>query len=367
MNVRSAAVAALSLAIGAAANAGAQQTEVVPVVQRQLERKVRLPGDLVPFQQVAVVARVTGFAEDVHVDRGSRVRKGDLLVTLAAPETTAQAAESQARARALEAQAAEARAKADAADSTLARLRSAAATPGAIAGNEIVLAQKAADAARALQAALEESAKAAGAASDAAGAVQAYLRIAAPFDGTITARIVHPGALVGPGTGPLLVLEQQDRLRLVVALPEADVPSVGRGDHVRFTVPALPGQTFEATVTRLAGSLDQKTRTMSVECDVLNPQRALTAGMYADVSWTLRRPGPSLLLPPSSIVTTTERRFVIRVKNGRAEWVDVAKGATAGDLVEVVGSLQPGDEVLRRGSDEIRDGAAVTARRGPQK
>jgi membrane fusion protein, multidrug efflux system len=309
------------------------------------------------------VARVTGFVDEVTVDRGSLVRKGDLLMRLAAPDLTAQVAEAQARARGLDAQVAESRAKADAADATLARLTAASATPGAVAGNEVVQAQKAADAAHALQLALDESARAARAAADAAAAMQAYLRITAPFDGTITSRLVHPGALVGPSAGPVLTLEQMDRLRLVVALPEADAGSVARGDHMPFTVPARPGESFDATVARLAGSIDPKTRTMSVECDVSNPRHELAAGMYAQVSWSLRRAKASLLVPPSSIVTTTERSFVIRVRDGRAEWVDVAKGAAAGDLIEVVGRLQAGDEVVRRGSDEIHDRAAIAVRR----
>ena len=82
---------------------------------------------------------------------------------------------------------------------------------------------------------------------------------------------------------------------------------------------------FRGKIARLPRSLDPKTRTMPVEADVLNVNGKLSPGMYADVSWPVRRGGRSLLVPPTSIVTTTERTFVIRASNGRAEWVDVAR------------------------------------------
>jgi hypothetical protein len=79
--------------------------------------------------------------------------------------------------------------------------------------------------------------------------------------------------------------------------------------------------------------------------------------MYPTVKWPVRHSRPSLYVPRTSVVTTTERTFVIREKDGRAEWVDVKKGATEGDLVEVMGNLKAGDKVLRRATDETRDGA----------
>src|SRR6185295_4091714 len=98
---------------------------------------------------------------------------------------------------------------------------------------------------------------------------------------------------------------------------------------------------------------------MPVELEVRNPDLRLGPGMYPEVQWPVRRPQPSLLLPPTAIVTTTERTFVIRVNNGVAEWVNVSRGARVGDLVEVFGALKDGDLIVRRGTDEIREGARV--------
>jgi hypothetical protein len=130
--------------------------------------------------------------------------------------------------------------------------------------------------------------------------------------------------------------------------------------RVPFTVPAYPGETFYGVMNRAAHDLDQKTRTMAVELDVKNADLRLSAGMYPEVQWPVKRPEPSLLLPPTAIVTTTERMFVIRVSNNAAQWVNVSRGARVGDLIEVFGALKEGDVIVRRGTDEIREGAKVT-------
>jgi hypothetical protein len=101
---------------------------------------------------------------------------------------------------------------------------------------------------------------------------------------------------------------------------------------------------------------------MPVELDVLNPGARLAAGMYPTVKWPIRGTSAVLLVPPSAVVTTSERTFVIRVNGEVAEWVDVKKGATQADLIEIVGPLKEGDTVLRRGSDEIREGTSLKVR-----
>jgi membrane fusion protein (multidrug efflux system) len=180
----------------------------------------------------------------------------------------------------------------------------------------------------------------------------------------ITARNVHPGALVGTGKDdvPMFQVETVDRLRLVVPVPEAQAGALSGRARVAFTVPAYPGETFYGTVSRIAHSLDPKTRSMPVELDVSNPAGRLSAGMYPAVKWPTRGNRPALLVPPSSIVMTSERTFVVRVNGGAAEWVDIRKGATQGDLVEIIGPLRDGDIVLRRGSDEVRQGTHLTVR-----
>ncbi|MCU0247997.1 MAG: efflux RND transporter periplasmic adaptor subunit [Bryobacter sp.] len=337
----------------------AQTPETTTVVGRAVERTRKLPGEFLPYQAVDLHARLTGYVEDVRVDRGSVVAKGDVLVRLSAPEMDAQAAEAAMKVKTIEAQQAEAQARLAAAQATYERLAAAAKTPGAVAGNEVITAEKAVEAARGLIRSLEASANAAREAVKSMAELMKYRVVTAPFDGVITARLVHPGALATTTSGPLLRLEQVARLRLVVAVPEGDLGVAGRGAAVRFTLPSLPGETFSGTIARTARSLDARTRTMPVELDVANSSGRLAPGMYPEVEWPLRRAVPSLLVPPTAVATTTEKSFVIRVENGRARHVPVRKGAVSGDLVEVFGDLKPGDVVIRRATDEIRDGSPL--------
>ena len=336
--------------------------EVVRVTSKAVDRQVKLPGEFQPFLAVPIYAKLPGFVKRVAVDRGSTVKQGQILVTLEAPEMLSQVAEAQSKSQALSLQKAEAEAKLAGAQSTYDRLKAASATPGVVAENDVVVAQKTAEAAQALVRSFEGSIKAAQAQVQSVKDLEQYLTLKAPFDGIITERNVHPGALVGPGTGatPLLKLHQISRLRLVVAVPETLVGAMVKGARVAFTVPAYPGETFYGMLNLIAHDLDEKTRSMPAELDVKNADLRLGAGMYPDVQWPVRRPQPSMLVPPTSIVTTTERTFVIRVKNGVAEWVNVGRGARVGDLIEVFGALKEGDTIVRRGTDELREGSKIT-------
>jgi hypothetical protein len=101
---------------------------------------------------------------------------------------------------------------------------------------------------------------------------------------------------------------------------------------------------------------------MAVELDVPNGDGRLAPGTFCQVRWPVRRARPSLFVPSASVAATTDRTFVIRIRNGKTEWVDVKLGLTSGALVEVFGDLQAGDEVARRGTDELRPGTDVQPR-----
>jgi len=341
-----------------------QAADLTAVVSRPVSRVVELPGEILPFLSVSLHAKVPGYVERVLVDRGSTVKHGELLVELSAPEMAAQRAEAQSKVGAAEAGRLQAEAQLAAAESTYDRMKTAADTPGAIAGNELVQAEKQRDAAQALLNSRRQASRAAEAGVRAIEDLQAYLKVTAPFDGIVTDRMVHPGALVGPGNDvPLLLVQQVSHLRLVVPVPEEDVAGIVAGAAVPFQVPAWPERVYSGTIARISHALDQKTRTMNVELDVANSDGSLSPGMYPTVKWPVRRNRPALLVPRTSIVTTTERTFVVRDRDGRAEWVDVKKGAAEGDLIEVIGNLKPGDQVVRRATDEIREGTPLSATR----
>ena len=353
---------AINLAL-IAVSAFAQTPELAPIVSKALSRTVDLPGEFAPFQSVEIHAKVRGYVERMLVDRGSVVKQGELLAELSAPEMKAQIAEAESKVQALESDRAQAASQLAAAQSLYDRLKKAAETPGAIAGNEIEQAQAQVDAAKALVESRRQAGIAAQSAVQAQKDLQDYLKITAPFAGMVTERRVHPGALVGPGPDPtLLVIDDISHLRLVVAVPEEDAGGIVKGAKVEFKVPAYPQRTYSGTVARLSHTLDPKTRTMAVEMDVANRDGSLAPGMYPQVKWPVRQNKTSLFAPKTSVVTTTERTFVIRDNNGKAEWVNVGKGAADGDFIEVSGNLHAGDKVVRRATDEIRDGAPLKAR-----
>lgn len=339
--------------------------DIARVVEQPLDVQLSLPGELVAYESVALHPRVAGFVKAVAVDRGSAVRKGDLLITLDAPEVVAQRAEAQSKRQAAEAQLAAARAKADADAATFGRLTAASATPGVVAGNDVAIAGKAAEASRSQVIAAEQQVEAARQAAQAVQELEGYLRVTAPFAGVVTERNVHPGALVGPAGGeslPMLRVVDQHRLRLVVPVPEAYTANLERGASLPFKVAAFPGVTFTGTVARIARAVDVTTRTMAVELDVDNADGRLTPGAFCQVRWPVRRTGSSLFVPTASVASTTDRTFVVRVRGGKTEWVDVTTGLTAGPLVEVFGDLKPGDEVAGRATDELKPGTAVRPR-----
>jgi len=304
-------------------------------------------------------ARVSGFVESLAVDRGSWVKRGQLLARISAPEPRAQRAEAAAKLQAIRAQEAEAEAKAVTAQSTYDRLKAASATPGVVAGNDLEIAERSLEAARAHVNALKGSGGAAEAAVKAVAETEAYLQVSAPFDGVITERNVHPGSLVGPSTGALLRIEQVSRLRLTVPVPETYVGTITRGTKVEFRVSAFPDQAFQGVIARPSHSLEMKTRSMLVELDVENPKQVLAPGMFAEVQWPVSRAQNSLFVPRTAVVRTSERQFVVRVRDGVAEWVDVRRGELNGEVIEIFGDLRAGDEVIRRGNDEIRPGTKI--------
>jgi RND family efflux transporter MFP subunit len=316
---------------------GVPHVAVIPVTAQRLNMTVHLPGELHPYLSVDLYPKVTGILQWIGVDRGSEVKRGQVLARLMAPELTAQRAEAEAKLRADQI--------------TYERLTTAAAVPGVVAPNDLEIAKRTVDADRARVQSLKE--------------MEDDLIITAPFDGIVTTRNVHPGALVGPTGGagaspPLVRLEHTAHLRLTVPVPEPYTGEISAGHRVKFSVPAFPGQTFFGTITRVAHSVDMKTRTMPVEMDVDNAFGLLAPGMFPEVEWPVQRIRPTLFVPANAVVTTTELTFVIRVRQETVEWVEVKKGLSVGNLIEVFGDLQAGDVVVEKGTDELRPGTKVT-------
>jgi len=343
----------------------AAKVQAAKVVAQKLAITVHLPGEIAPYEVVAILPKVTGFVKSISVDRGSHVKAGELIAQLEAPELIAQRSEAQSKLQAAQAQLAAVEAKVASDEGTYEHLKAAAATPGVVAGNDLFVAQKALDGARAQLKAQQDNVNAAQQALQAIAQTEAYLQVRAPFDGVVTERNVHPGALVGPAGAPgvavpMVRVETLSRLRVVVPVPETYAAGVPEGTKVEFTVPAFPGRTFNGTIARIAHSLDEKTRTMPVELEVANVKAELSPGTFSDVLWPVRRSYPTLFVPTSSVANTLERVFVVRIRDGKSEWVDVKTGATLDKMTEVFGDLHEGDTVAVRGTDELRPGTSVS-------
>jgi membrane fusion protein (multidrug efflux system) len=346
--------------------------QATKVVAQRLAIAVHLPGEIEPYEVVAIFPKVTGFVKSITVDRGSHVKAGELIAQLEAPELVAQRSEAQSKFQAVQAQLAAAEAKVASDEGTYEHLKAAAATPGVVAGNDLFIAQKTLDGDRAQLKAQQDNVNAAQQGLQAIAQTEAYLQVKAPFDGVVTERNVHPGALVGPAGAPgiavpMVRIETLSRLRVVVPVPEMYAAGVPEGTKVDFTVPAFPGRTFNGTIARIAHSLDEKTRTMPVELEAENAKGELSPGTFSDVLWPVRRSYPTLFVPTSAVANTLERMFVVRVRDGKSEWVDVKTGATVDKMTEVFGDLHEGDMVAVRGTDELRPGTSVSVQQNAEK
>ncbi len=338
-----------------------QTVETVAVISKTLKTTDQLPAQLLAYESVDIFPKVTGFVEEVRVDVGARVKKGQLLVRLSAPELVSQRAQAEAALHAAESQLSSAEAKLKSDEGTRARLEAASKTPGVVAENDVMVATQAAAADRGGVAASESQVKAAQDALRAVSQMEAYLKVEAPFSGVVSRRNLHPGALVGPASGqsgaqPILQIVDADRLRLVVPVPEAEVGAMTLGEQVPFVVPAFLGQTFSAPIARISQDVNVQTRTMHVELDVTNPNGKLAPGSFATVTWPVERTYPTLFVPTSAVATDQQRTFVIRVTGATAEWVTVQTGQSLKGEIEVVGALQAGDQVVKNATDSIRSG-----------
>ena len=202
-----------------------QPTVVVTTVKLQLlHTTIPLPAQIKAYESVDVFPKESGFITAIPVDRGSRVKSGQLLVKLSAPELVAQRTQAEAAVNAAQSQVVAAKAKLASDQTTYLHLKNAAQTPGVVAENDVAVAEQTAASDQAQVQAAQENAVAARQRLKSVSELESYLEIRAPFDGVVTERNLHPGALVGPSTGagaqPILRLESVGRARLVIDVPE---------------------------------------------------------------------------------------------------------------------------------------------------
>lgn len=314
-----------------------------------LTSSVKIPGELVAYQQVDLYAKVSSYIKKLHVDVGSEVNSGQLLAELDAPEINAQLSAAESRLKSQEA-------LYIASKSAYERLYETSKTPGTISKNDL-------DQANAKQKSDLAQLDAAKSNYREIQNTRDYLQIKAPFSGVITVRNVSAGAYVGPsGKGsdmPLFILQEHKKLRLIVSVPESYTTYISTKSEVEFSVNSIAGEKFKAKISRLAGVLDTKLRSQHIEMDVINNNHKLLPGMVAEVSVPLTSNTNAYIVPASAVLNSTTGIFVISIHNKTNVWVPVKTGRTYENRTEVFGLLLAGDTIITHAGEEIRNGAAV--------
>lgn len=304
---------------------------------------IKLPAQLVAYQEVSIFPKVNGYVKNVLVDIGSKVSQGSLLMTLEAPELE-QAA--------LQAKEKYARSKADFSidKERYLRLMEASKTAGAISPLDISTIKAKMDADSALCNAEKAN-------WQMQQTMLAYLQVTAPFTGVITERNVHPGALVSASAKdkPMLELKQVAHLRLQVDIPESVAANLKSKDTVSFYVSAFPGKKMIGFISRKSDNINAQYRSERMEIDVMNKDGVLSPGMFANVVLYSNGNTNAMFVPKSAVVTSTERKYVLVMKDKKIKKVDVSTGNTTAAAIEIFGALQVGDTVIANANDEIKE------------
>ncbi len=309
---------------------------VAPVLRSSRIREIKLPGEIHGFVETQIYAKIAGYMKTIRVDKGDRVKQGQIMAILESPE--------------LDQQVVNARANYQIAKLTDDRNQ--------VLARQGVVAQQVADDSRAamLQAR---------AALESLIATQAYEIIKAPFTGIVTARYLDPGALIpqattpSNGTTPIIAMATLSPLRIYASFPQSSAPFVKDGDAATITVTEYPEREFKGTVTRHPDALDSATRTMLVEVDLENRDRALYPGMYAQMAIRVVIPSSAPSVPDDALVFNRGRVYVPVVRGDRLHLAEVSLGYDDGQMVEVTKGLEGNEMVALNVGQSALEGEQV--------
>ena len=353
---------------------------VAKTVVRDLSRTLILTAEFKPFQEIDVMAKVAGYVKNISVDVGDRVQQGQLLAVLEIPEMASDIARAQAslqRAKAEVARAHDELQRAQAAHEmnhlAYERLESVLkARPGLVAQQEIddahsrdLQTEAQIAGARSALVSVEEQVRVAEAEQTKIKTMFEYTRVTAPFAGVITKRFANTGSMIQAGTGsttqtmPLVRLSQNALLRLILPVPESQVPLIAIGKSVTVNVPTLH-RNFTGKIARFSNVLQVATRTMDTEVDVPNPSLIIIPGMYAEVTLPLSQSLNVLAVPMAAISGTEDKRTVLLVnKNNQIEERPVEVGIETSDSAEIKSGLEAGDLVVIGSKSQLKPGQQV--------
>jgi len=369
----------------AATTSEAPTVAVAKITRGDLAQELTIAAEFRPFQEIDVHAKVAGYLKSIGVDVGDRVQAGQLLAVLEIPELQEEIRQDAAAVKRAAEEINRAQSDLDRAQSAhdVAHLSSARLT-AVVKGRPNLVAQQDIDeaagrdrageaqvaASRAALASAREQLEIAKAAQGRTEKMFDYTRITAPFAGVITHRYADTGAMIQAGTAsqtqamPIVRLSENDRLRLVIAVPESAVPRIRTGAAVRVAVQSLR-KTVTGRIARLAERLDTDTRTMRVEVDVPNPSLELVPGMYADATLVLGAATAAAVAPVQAVDRDEQGGRVLVVEGdgtraGRIREQRVALGLDAQDRVEITTGVRAGDLVVVGSRAQLKPGAMVT-------
>jgi RND family efflux transporter MFP subunit len=357
---------------------------VEPVTRQDLARSLELAAEFRPNQEIDLHAKIAGYLKAIYVDVGDRVKKGQLIAELEAPEMTQELTQAEATLKRSQVDVDRARSELRRSEAqhsirqmSFDRLSAVIkARPNLVAQQEIDDASsrlQEADAqqsvAQAVITASEEQVRIAAAGKERFDTMLTYLRITAPFAGTITKRMADPGAMIQAGTAshvqamPVVQLSQVDHLRLVLPVPESVVPRIRTDAPVEVRVESLK-RVFQGRISRFSGKLDSSTRTMETEVDLANPDFVIKPGMFGYATLVLEQRLDALTIPVQALSGRTASATVLVVgADKRLEERRVSLGLETPGRIEVLSGLREHDLVVVGARANLRPGLLVEPKR----
>lgn len=358
----------------------AQEVGVAPIIRKPIFRQLTLSSELVPFQEIDVFAKESGYIKTLLVDYGTRVKAGQLLAVLEIPELEIQIQQDAAAVQSASDQLMHAQNEINRVEAqhkvyhlAYERLKGVSdKQPGLVAQQEL-------DDAQGKDLALESQIEAAKATLQVAeGQIDAakakeqhdkvlfdYSKITAPFDGVVTQRYANYGTLLQAGTSnatnilPLVRLSMDNKFRLVIPVPESYVKYIKVGDRVQVRVPSLD-KVFPGKVTRFSTDVTTETRTMHTEVDVENPSHVLIPGMYAEATLDLERKNDALVVPLQAVNQNGNQATVFLVgANNQLQLRNLHLGLETSSEAEVLEGLRENDRVVVSDTSGLKAGTMV--------
>lgn len=355
--------------------------QFVPTVRTFVSQRVvkpfeiTMPGETRPFDTAKIYARATGYISERLVDFGTRVRKGDLMLKISAPQTDAQYDQAKAQLGQLEAQLLQSRADVDKAKANLALAKITSSRISQLAGHGYATQQNADNDSTTVQGAqaslesaeagvkvTEANIKAQQATIEGLKASVSFEQVIAPFDGTVSQRTVDIGDLVHAdnGNAPLLVVDRDDVLRASVNIPQTPAMGISDGLAADVRIPQMPGEVFKGKVDRSSINLLYSSRTLLTQVDIPNADHKLRAGLFVDITIDIPRPGPIVAVPAEALVFNSGGTQVAIVgKDNLVEMRPVEIERDLGTTLDLKKGLSGGETVIVNPPAELKTGSKI--------